>query len=161
MTKYDKLKDTLIMRLNDLEVSEESEVEFERTELSNYDNHPADNATDLTDQHTKLALRRHFDVEMDEIQTALIAIEEGSYGICTVCEEKIPFARLEAVPTTLTCVDHALKEVDQSIRPVEESVLNSTTDQPVENEDPLLRDYSNSFAELEDVGSSDTPSDKQ
>ena len=61
---------------------------------------------------------------------------------------------------TLTCVEHAPKEVDQSIRPVEESLLNSSTDQPVNNEDPLLRDYSNSFEELEEVGSSDSPSDK-
>jgi DnaK suppressor protein len=160
MTKYDKIKSSLINRLNELEVSEENDVEFEKTELSNYDNHPADNATDLTDQHTRLALRRHFDGEMDDIQTALTAIEEGTYGKCIECGEEIPLARLEAVPTTLTCVEHAPKEVDQSIRPVEESLLNSSTNQPVNNEDPLLRDYSNSFEELEEVGSSDSPSDQ-
>ena len=71
MTKYDKIKSSLLNRLNELEISEENDVEFEKTELSNYDNHPADNATDLTDQHTRLALRRHFDGEMDDIQTAL------------------------------------------------------------------------------------------
>ena len=47
------------------------------------------------------------------------------------------------------------------VRPVEESLLNSTTDQPVEDEDDRLRDYSNSFEVLEEVGSSDTPQDKQ
>ena len=92
---------------------------------------------------------------MDDIQTALTAIEEGTYGKCIECGEEIPLARLEAVPTTLICVEHAPKEVDQSIRPVEESLLNSSTDQPVNNEDPLLRDYANSFEELEEVGSSD------
>lgn len=161
MTKYDKLKDTLQKRLDELEHSKESDEEFETTELSNYDNHPADNATDLTDKHTRLALRKHSEDEIEDIKDALTAMDNGTYGKCTECGAEIPIARLEAVPSTLTCVEHARQEVDESIRPVEESLLNSTTDQPVENEDPRLRDYSNSFEILEEVGSSDTPSDKQ
>jgi len=161
MTKYDKLKNTLEKRLEELEQQKQNEEEFETTELSNYDNHPADNATDLTDQHTRLALNRHFDEEMADIETALTAIEEGTYGKCTECGGEIPLARLEAVPTALTCVEHARQEVNEEIRPVEESILNSTTDQPVDDEDERLRDYSNSFEVLEETGSSDTPSDKQ
>ncbi|WP_277584810.1 TraR/DksA C4-type zinc finger protein [Psychrobacillus antarcticus] len=161
MTKYDKLKNTLEMRFKELENQKQNKEEFETTELSNYDNHPADNATDLTDQHTRLALNRHFDEEMVDIEKALTAIKEGTYGKCMECGEEIPLARLEAVPTTLTCVEHAHQEVDKDIRPVEESLLNSNTDQPVEDEDERLRDYSNSFEILEEVGSSDTPSDKQ
>ena len=161
MTKYDKLKNTLEKRFEELEQQKQNEEEFETTELSNYDNHPADNATDLTDQHTRLALNRHFDEEMTDIETALTAIEEGTYGKCTECGEEIPLARLEAVPAALTCVEHARQEVNEEIRPVEESILNSTTDQPVDDEDERLRDYSNSFEVLEETGSSDTPSDKQ
>lgn len=35
-------------------------------------------------------------------------IEEGTYGICDVCEKKISIKRLELVPAALTCVscDH-------------------------------------------------------
>lgn len=161
MTKYDKLKNTLEKRFKELEHQKQNEEEFETTELSNYDNHPADNATDLTDKHTRLALNRHFDEEMEDIEKALAAIEEGTYGKCVECGEEIPLARLEAVPTALTCVEHAHQEVNEEIRPVEESLLNSTTDQPVEDEDDRLRDYSNSFEILEEVGSSDTPQDKQ
>ena len=161
MAKYDELKNTLHKRLEELEHSIDNEEEFETTELSNYDNHPADNATDLTDKHTRLALRRHYEDEITEIKDALTAIDEGTYGKCTECGKEIPLERLEAIPSATTCVEHAQQEVDQEIRPVEESLLNSTTDQPVEDEDPRLRDYSNSFEILEEVGSSDTPSDKQ
>lgn len=161
MSKYDKLKHILLSRLDDLEINKENDVEFETTELSNYDNHPADNATDLTDKHTRLALRKHSEEEIADIKEALTAIEEGNYGVCSECRKEIPMERLEAVPTATTCVEHAQQEVNEEIRPLEESLLNSTTDQPVEDEDPRLRDYSNSFEILEEVGSSDTPSDKQ
>ncbi|TQR21566.1 TraR/DksA C4-type zinc finger protein [Psychrobacillus vulpis] len=161
MSKYDDIKDTLEKRLDELEHSMENDEEFETTELSNYDNHPADNATDLTDKHTRLALRKHSEDEINDIKEALTAIKEGTYGVCSVCSKEIPMERLEAVPTATTCVEHAQQEVDESIRPVEESILNSSTDQPVDDEDPRIRDYENSFDDLEEVGSSDTPSDKQ
>ena len=161
MSKYEKLKHTLLSRKDELEESKENDEEFETTELSNYDNHPADNASDLTDKHTRLALRKHSEEEIADIEEALTAIDEGTYGVCTECGKEIPMERLEALPTATTCVEHAQQEVNQEIRSLEESVLNSTTDQPVEDEDPRLRDYSNSFEILEEVGSSDTPSDKQ
>ncbi|MFJ5770611.1 TraR/DksA C4-type zinc finger protein [Psychrobacillus sp. NPDC093180] len=161
MSKYDKLKHTLLNRLEELEQSKENDEEFETTELSNYDNHPADNATDLTDKHTRLALRKHSEEEIADIKEALTAIDEGIYGVCTECGKEIPMERLEAIPSTTTCVEHAQQQVNDEIRPLEESILNSSTDQPIKDEDPRIRDYENSFEILEEVGSSDTPSDKQ
>jgi YteA family regulatory protein len=161
MVKYDKLKDTLLKRLDELKISMENDEEFETTELSNYDNHPADNATDLMNKHTRLALRKHAEDEIQDIKDALLAMKEGTYGICTECSKEIPLERLEAIPSTTTCVEHAQQEVNEEIRPVEESLLNSTTDHPVEYEDPRIRDFENSFEILEVVGSSDTPADKQ
>ncbi|WP_144510695.1 TraR/DksA C4-type zinc finger protein [Bacillus sp. FJAT-22090] len=160
MAKYDELKITLLRRLDEAEHSIDNDEEFETTELSNYDNHPADNATDLTDKHTRLALRRHYEDEIADIKEALTAMDEGTYGICAECGKEIPLERLKAVPTATTCVEHAQQEVNEEIRPLEESLLNASTDHPVDN-DPRIRDYENSFEILEEVGSSDTPSDKQ
>lgn len=39
-----------------------------------------------------------------DIQLALMAIEEGTYGTCARCEEAIPPRRLDAVPWALLCV---------------------------------------------------------
>lgn len=133
-----------------------SQEEFETTELSNYDNHPADNATDLTDQHTQMALERHEEEELEAIEDALKAIEEGIYGTCNVCGEKIPKERLEIVPTALTCVEHAdhASSVDASTedtRPIEEKILDAAAER---------EDMNNSFEDVEDFGSSDSPSDK-
>ena len=41
------------------------------------------------------------------IEAGLVRLTEGSYGICEVCQQPIPAARLDARPTARTCVEHA------------------------------------------------------
>jgi hypothetical protein len=48
----------------------------------------------------------------------------GSYGICATCNEPIPFERLDAVPDTLHCIEHAPRQHLTYRRPVEELVLD-------------------------------------
>lgn len=155
-----QLKGQLLEEKESLEERVEHTEEFETTELSNYDNHPADNATDLFDQERGMALTQFKDEELDDTNAALAAIEEGTYGKCTVCGKDIPFERLEALPTALTCIDHADQQEDLTTRPPEEGILQSSTEQPVEKEDGRLRDYNDSFQDVEDFGSSDGPQDQ-
>lgn len=154
------LKKQLQEQLDSLEDRVEHTEEFNTSELSNYDNHPADNATDLYDQERGLALTQAKEDEIEDIKAALTAIEEGTYGKCRVCGKEIPYERMEALPTALTCIDHADQEPDLETRPSEEDVLQGSTDQPVEKEDSDLRDFNNSFEEVEDYGSSDGPQDQ-
>lgn len=154
------LKSQLTDQLNSLEDRVSHTEEFESTELSNYDNHPADNATDLFDQERGMALNEFKRGELDEVKAALAAMDDGSYGICSVCGKEIPFERLEALPTALTCIEHAMDQPDLTSRPSEEDVLRSSTSQPVEKEDGRLRDYQDSFSDVETYGSSDGPQDQ-
>ena len=39
-----------------------------------------------------------------EIEEALRRIDEGTYGVCSECEEEIPVGRLNVVPFALLCV---------------------------------------------------------
>jgi RNA polymerase-binding transcription factor len=41
---------------------------------------------------------------IQDVQTALAKIEEGSYGLCEQCEEPISAKRLDAVPWARLCV---------------------------------------------------------
>ena len=41
---------------------------------------------------------------LDEIEEALRLIDQGGYGLCSVCGTVIPYERLEAVPAALRCV---------------------------------------------------------
>jgi len=45
--------------------------------------------------------------EIEDIDAALARIATGDYGRCESCAEPIPAARLEALPTALTCVECA------------------------------------------------------
>ncbi|MDQ7861445.1 TraR/DksA C4-type zinc finger protein [Peribacillus frigoritolerans] len=76
-------------------------------ELSSYDNHPADLGTELFEMERNQALDEHAQSEMEKIDEALKAMEEGSYGHCKTCNKEIPIERLEALPSTLYCVEHA------------------------------------------------------
>ncbi|MFD4492091.1 TraR/DksA C4-type zinc finger protein [Lysinibacillus fusiformis] len=141
-----KLKRQLEQELQEIEKRVDESERPQATELSNYDNHPADNASDLTDQLTEMAIDEHRGDNAEEIKEALQAMADGTYGKCTVCGKEIPIGRLEAMPQALTCVEHAEKKEDH-LRPVEEDVLSSTP-------------RSDDFIELEEFGSSDTPQDK-
>ncbi|WP_341300161.1 TraR/DksA C4-type zinc finger protein [Lysinibacillus sp. FSL H8-0500] len=141
-----RLKRQLEQELQEIEQRLDESERPQTTELSNYDNHPADNASDLTDQLTEMAIDEHRGDEAEEIKEALQAMNDGTYGKCAVCGEDIPIGRLEAMPKALTCVEHAEKK-EEHLRPVEEDLLASTP-------------KSNDFIELEAFGSSDTPQDK-
>ncbi|MEK3728222.1 MULTISPECIES: TraR/DksA C4-type zinc finger protein [unclassified Lysinibacillus] len=141
-----QLKRQLEQELQEIEQRLEESERPQATELSNYDNHPADNASDLTDQLTEMAMDEHLGDNAEEIKKALQAMADGTYGKCVVCGEDIPLGRLEAMPQALTCVEHA-EQKEENLRPVEEDVLSSTP-------------RSDDFIELEEFGSSDTPQDK-
>lgn len=70
-------------------------------ELSSYDNHPADLGTETYERGKDLALSEHAERELEEINAALHAMEEGTYGICKVCSMDIPYDRLLALPTAI------------------------------------------------------------
>ena len=42
---------------------------------------------------------------LEEIDAALLRIDEGSYGVCEVCGEPIGAERLSAIPWARLCID--------------------------------------------------------
>jgi DnaK suppressor protein len=42
--------------------------------------------------------------ELAQIELALVRLKQARYGVCDVCEKKIPVARLNAVPYSVMCV---------------------------------------------------------
>ncbi len=45
--------------------------------------------------------------DLDDIDKALERMDEGTYGTCEVCGKDIGEARLEIMPSTRVCIDHA------------------------------------------------------
>jgi DnaK suppressor protein len=42
--------------------------------------------------------------ELSQIERALARMKQGTYGLCEICQTKIPVARLNALPYSTTCV---------------------------------------------------------
>ncbi len=74
-------------------------------ELSNYDNHPAENATQLFDLEHNNALMVHIQDNLYKINEALERIEKDKFGVCTFCGKEIDRERLEVLPFTSLCIE--------------------------------------------------------
>ena len=69
-----------------------------------YGNHMADDATEAFEQAKDLSMRNRLVDTLHDVQDALKKFEQGTYGVCESCEEKIDWARLEAKPEARLCI---------------------------------------------------------
>lgn len=84
------------------------------SELTSFDlNHPGDTASALYERTLDMSLENRAERELDRINDSLHAIEEGTYGVCSVCGASIESDRLSALPTATTCQSHA--DIDDEI----------------------------------------------
>lgn len=114
--------------LNTLDLMNENEPNSSMREyfdeLSSYDNHPADLGTEMFMMSQNMSLKSSQSNIVDEIDTALGRIENGSYGVCRVCGKNIDEDRLEVIPYTSVCIKCSDQEIPidkkMSYRPQEE-----------------------------------------
>ncbi|MEN6373000.1 MAG: TraR/DksA C4-type zinc finger protein [Armatimonadota bacterium] len=92
-----------IKRLQRRSDSEDQSDEF--GELADYDNHPADAASETYEREKDLAMDENIDDMLEEIDRALEKIDAGNYGTCDRCGRDISKARLEAVPYAAFCIE--------------------------------------------------------
>jgi YteA family regulatory protein len=74
-------------------------------ELSDYDNHPADAASETFEREKDFAFDENIDEMVDRIDRALAKIEDGTFGTCDRCGKEIGKARLEALPYATFCIE--------------------------------------------------------
>ena len=55
---------------------------------------------------TQAGLEYQLEERLKKVNAALKRIEDGSYGVCSVCSEKIDEKRLEANPLAKNCIKH-------------------------------------------------------
>ncbi len=98
------------------------------SELSFYDNHPSDTATELSDIERGMAFSENEKSMLKKIDIAIDNIENNTYGVCKSCGAEIPEERLEFLPYAEYCVPcqnniNSLRQRDIYDRPVEEAVM--------------------------------------
>jgi RNA polymerase-binding transcription factor DksA len=87
----------------ELGVSENDDI----SELADYDQHPADTATETFEREKDLSILEQLEAELVELQAALGRVDDGTYGVDEVTGEPIDPERLEALPTARTNIDGA------------------------------------------------------
>ncbi|MGH4120055.1 TraR/DksA C4-type zinc finger protein [Clostridium sp.] len=100
------------------------------SELSFYDNHPSDSASELFDKEKGLALKKNEVSIINKIEDSLKNIENGTYGKCKSCGSDIIEERLEFIPYAENCATcqktiDSNKPAEQNNRPVEEEVIGT------------------------------------
>lgn len=99
--------------VEDSSISRQNNID---SELSMYDNHPADQATDLYEQERDHAIAQGQLRQLQKIDDALQRIDSGSYGYCTICNKAIDTERLEAIPETEFCQLHSNTSHSQNLQ---------------------------------------------
>lgn len=82
-------------------------LEVGRDQSPAYDDNFADSGQVAAEQGENLSLLNQLNEQLDEVDHALAKIDVGTYGLCEVCQKAIAPARLEAMPATRFCIDHA------------------------------------------------------
>lgn len=134
-------------------------------ELSVYDNHPADIASELYEQQKDFALVNHENERVADIKEALRKIDNKTYGICDFCGKEIQFERLEAYPTAKLCIKcQGKKQLDleelKRDRPVEEEILKYSFGRTfTDGRDYTGYDGEDAWQDVQRYGSSSGPQD--
>jgi DnaK suppressor protein len=94
--------------LDHLHGDHEGSLEDETDELGTAnDNHLGDLASATLNREIDYSLEESSEQHLQEIDAALKRLDDGTYGKCVVGGEDIGEERLEAMPWTPYCIDHA------------------------------------------------------
>jgi RNA polymerase-binding transcription factor DksA len=106
-----------LVRLREALLEEIRQLRSEASEENpHYSMHPADAATDSFDRDLVLGLASFKQEGLYEIDAALERIDGGTYGVCELTGQLIPWKRLEAIPWTRFSLE-AEKQFDRDTRP--------------------------------------------
>ena len=72
-----------------------------------FDENFADSGQVAAEQGEAHSLAASLREQLDAVENALGKLDDGSYGLCERCQKPIPEARLEAMPASRFCIEHA------------------------------------------------------
>lgn len=133
------------------------------SELSSYDNHPADLGSETFERAKDNALVGNYKSILAKVDDALEKINNGTFGICELCGNTIDTERLMVVPYSTYCIDCQREEESlraDSRRPLEEDVLGPPFSRTfLDGTDKNLYDGEDAWQAVGRYGTSESPQD--
>ncbi len=99
-----KTKEQIAGDIRDLSDENNGSANDRGGDVSGHALHMADVATDMYDREFTLGLAATDRELLYQVNEALGRIEDGNYGLCTICKKSIPATRLKAIPHVQTCL---------------------------------------------------------
>lgn len=106
VTERERLVGLIRDRETETGIGRESET-ASISELASNDQHQGDIGTETFEREKDFSLLEQLESEISDLDAALRKIDEGTYGRCEVCGQEVEAERLEAMPGTRTCREHA------------------------------------------------------
>jgi len=100
----EKEQQRMLRQIRTIDSGQDQELSESLSEISDYDDHPADIATETFEREKDRALRENARETIERVEAALQKMENGTYGLCDICGQPIPAGRLDAVPYATLCV---------------------------------------------------------
>lgn len=100
-----KLRSTLVLRRDALRKALAGDLSLLKSLREQIGGDVVDAALDSAQDEISSKLAEVESRELANIETALERMKAGTYGLCEVCDAKIPLARLTALPYATYCID--------------------------------------------------------
>jgi DnaK suppressor protein len=123
-----RMRGVLVRRREALRRSLEGELGLFRTSHERVVGDAVDDALDTDYGLVNSQLAEAESRELSAIENALERIEDGDYGTCERCGERIPQARLQALPYATTCVSCQRSAEEQRTRDANSRSIPVATD---------------------------------
>ena len=132
LKKLDREKNRILNIINKMENKEGfGAMDEYYTELSFYDNHPADLGTEMFMMEQDKGLIDKLNNTLYEIERSIEELKAGTYGLCNLCGRKIDEERLELIPYLKLCINCAREKIPiedkMGFRPEEEESISPFT----------------------------------
>lgn len=125
-----KEKKKFMKTLNNMNnMKEFGPMDIYHSELSNYDNHPADMGTELFMMELDTGIKNKLKDTINEIDNSLVDIKDGNYGICRKCKTLIQEDRLKLIPYSKYCIECA-----NDTLPLKDNFIRTNKFIPIEDE---------------------------
>lgn len=103
--KLEEEKERLMMELSKFahRNPQAKEADF-NTDFPNMGDKEDENASEVASFSDNLSLEEELEKALRDVESALKTFEKGKYGICKYCGQEIDERRLEARPTSTSCI---------------------------------------------------------